>query len=133
MPEMVVEQEVCSLCGVEKRPGAAFCYHCGGALAEPPGSDPAIPIPQDVLLDENLDNSGVSKGRQSVNDVNAPVEAAPAVPPGEKRRPRRKKPTPKVVEVEWKEPESIGVGYIIWSIVLLLICVALVAVAMYIR
>ncbi|HMO81019.1 MAG TPA: zinc ribbon domain-containing protein [Pyrinomonadaceae bacterium] len=133
MPEMVVEKEVCGLCGVERRPGAAFCYHCGGDLAEPPGSDPAIPIPQEVLLDENLDNLGVSKGRPSANDKHASVEAAPAVLPGGKRRSRRKKPAPKSVEVEWKEPESIGVGYIVWSIVLLLLCAALVAVAMYIR
>ncbi len=127
MPEAVVEKEICGLCGVEKRPGAVYCYHCGGSLSDSgPLSAPPIPMPGDTPLIP----SDVSEPIQVPEALDEPEMPTPVA--GKQRR-RKRKFKPKVVEVEWREPDSIGISFIAWSSVLLLLCVLIVAAAMYLR
>jgi hypothetical protein len=134
MPEAVVEKEVCGLCGVERRPGAAFCYNCGGALVEDrPLNNAAIPKPEDIPLDGDFVGTSAPELPVSVTAGVSEGDIQQIATTKEKRRQRRKKVKTKVVEVEWKEPESQGIGFLVWTIIFLIVCVTLVAVAMYIR
>lgn len=36
MAEILLEKQVCELCGVDVRAGALFCYNCGGAVSALP-------------------------------------------------------------------------------------------------
>jgi predicted amidophosphoribosyltransferase len=36
MAEILVEKQICASCGANVRPGALFCYNCGGAVSSVP-------------------------------------------------------------------------------------------------
>lgn len=44
MAENLVKNLVCSKCGAEGRPGAAFCYACGGEIVESAGTQEPPPV-----------------------------------------------------------------------------------------
>ena len=47
MPESLTEAAVCQKCKADVRPGSAFCYNCGGRVAEDePEAAAAAPQPE---------------------------------------------------------------------------------------
>lgn len=132
MPEAVVEQEVCGLCGVEKRPEATFCYHCGTDLTVPePISEPAIPIPVGIPVDPSAEPEEMP--RSDAGDIEASLKPEQEIPVSVKRSRRVKKMKPRVIEVEWHQPDSIRSSFVILTVILLMICLAIIAVAMYLK
>lgn len=135
MPEIAVEDPVCSACGAEVRPGTAYCYNCGEAVA-----------PLDEL--EHVSEAG-NAAAENNGTVPTPAES-PLVKPDEtvtqtveERRPlktaaeirrRARAFERKPVEIVWEEhAKAPGILFVIVTVILALFAIAVVIAVVFIK
>ncbi len=73
MAETTVENRICISCGVEARPGALFCYNCGGAVSqetENGGEESTSDVwfQEDIIEKSEDDNSEPEKSEEKVEN-----------------------------------------------------------------
>lgn len=140
MAETLVENQVCNTCGVEIRPNAQFCYHCGAAVeedlsAENPNlttklSPESVQKPdlseveeENNLVEEPEEKKGNRRKRaakikvKSVNNGNEETKLKTAA----SLRNKTKRLEPKKVEIIWEEHENAPNLWFIGVAVLLLL------------
>lgn len=114
MAETIVQNQICTACGVDVRPNSMFCYNCGGAVFENAENETEnVNKYQTSLLDEKLIPKQTEKVEPEIeleSDKNpksktnlqeeAKLKTAAAM--------RRKAKTTqnKTTEIIWEEPES---------------------------
>ena len=113
MPNAAVKTPVCDICGVETREGSDFCYNCGGSLKQAAAPVPAPAAPAVVAP---------TNGSAIVDSKEQPRGAL-----------RRKKPVRGPVEIVWEPRSGVSIGYIIGSIILIVIAIVLFAVSIFLK
>lgn len=144
MAKTLVEKAVCEACGSDVREGSSFCYNCGEAVITGP-PPPAILKPDPGLLN--------GRGARATDKL---VFDDPEPAPIEAPRERLEKPPPvsadaeklrtasalkrktrvrskKTSEVEWVEPSTSSVGFIITAVLLAVFAGLMLLAAMYLR
>ncbi len=132
----------CEKCGVEVRTGSAFCYNCGAPVGGDNGtaaasnadrsgglSAPAIPMPAEPPPEIKVPPPADKPAKPRLDE--AKLEPAPPAPPVRKRG-RRPRPEPRLVEVVWEERGQ-SWGFIVGAIVLVSIALAIVLLAVYLK
>jgi len=114
MPNAAVKTPVCDICGVETREGSDFCYNCGGSLKQ---TVVAAPIPETPAVVPTTNGSAMADGKEQ------PLGAAR----------RRKNPARGPVEIVWEPRSGISIGYIVGSIILIVIAILLFAVSIFLK
>lgn len=122
MPKTAVEEAVCDICGVEVRDGSLFCYNCGGSVSilESIAPDP-IPAPSEPIIargDRQANGSTYDPAkRRADRSGNRKVRAANRQP----------------IEVVWEPTTGFSWPFVITSLVFVLISVAVILAAFYVR
>jgi hypothetical protein len=124
MPKTAVQTAVCDICGADVRDGSVFCYNCGGSLAKADEPEPIPPPAKPVVaVAEPVTNGAVTK-----------VEDDPAkrrVERSERRRVRASNREP--TEIVWEPRTGMSWVFVIVSIVFVIIVLAVVIAAVYVR
>ena len=145
MAEAQVENQVCNACGADVRPGALFCYSCGGSIA----SKIVVALKNkkyvgDAMLNDRLtDTNGDSaaKVEQPLIEKNAYVPTAepklnkePELKSAAAIRRQSKSYQPKRVEIIWEEHDNAPNGWFISvAIVLTLLVAGILYLAIYLK
>ncbi len=114
MPETAVKQPICDICGAEVRDGSLYCYNCGGSVSQA-GVDDAV--------ETRADGNGL------------PAKAYPDPPSRSDRQSsrRRRSTRGRSNEVVWEPRTGISTGFIVGSLIFVLIAVALLLIANYLK
>ncbi len=124
MPKTAVQTAVCDICGAEVRDGSAFCYNCGGSLTK--AAEPeTIPPPADPI---------VARAESPSNGSATKVDEAPAnrkADRSDRRKVRASNREP--VEIVWEPREGVSWAFVIASILFVIIALAVVIAAVYVR
>lgn len=119
----VVETEtvVCDLCGAEVRDGSLFCYNCGGSVSKDEEIEP-IPPPTEPI---------VAHATEPESDLVTKVD-----PPAVKRKAGRSKvraANRQPAEIVWEERQGISWGFVIATLVFVIVALGIVIAAFYLR
>lgn len=151
MAEIIVKNQICSICGADVRKGALFCYNCGGSVA------PEIIVPkaekvdnenQVVIKKDFTENGQKTSGKKLKNkpqNESALLEEIaekpipkPAVQPETKLksaaslRKKSKVIQKKKVEIVWEEYENApNVWFILAALLLTAFAVVVMWLALY--
>lgn len=147
MAETLVENRICDDCGADVRPGALFCYSCGGSVST-------------KNVDDNNQNEGVSEAwfRENISGENGNNNKTAAIivkTPSDKiaeignRKSgnqeqtklksaaslrRKAKTLPKKdVEIVWEEHEAPNIWFILVALLLTAFAGGIVYLAMYLK
>jgi len=145
MAETQVENQVCNACGADVRPGALFCYSCGGSLA--PKVVAVLKDKKnvgDATLHDRLSGTNgdrAAKIEQPVIEKNTYVpisepklNKAPELKSAAAIRRQSKIYQPKRVEIIWEEYDNAPNGWFIFiAIVLTLLAAGILYLAIYLR
>ena len=123
MAKTGVKTAVCDICGAEVRDGSAFCYNCGGSLTEPQHVDPTPQPTEPILVAEPVTNG--SAGQVDVFPANQKVERS------DRRKVRASKREP--AEIVWEPRQGVSWTFVIASIIFVIIALAVVSAAVYVR
>jgi len=114
MPKTAVETAVCNICGAEVREGSVFCYNCGGSVtkAEEPAATPAPIEPK-------------------ANGIAAPVGQRPTQRQADRHKVRAANRQP--TEIVWEPRNGVSWVFVIASLVFVILALAVVIAAFYLR
>ena len=116
MPKTAVQTAVCDICGAEVREGSVFCYNCGGSLIKSEVPNPIPPPAEPIIVAEPVTNGGVTKQKVERPD---------------RRRVRAANREP--AEIVWEPRTGVSWVFVITSIVFVIVALAIVIGAMYVR
>ena len=124
MPKTAVDTAVCDICGAEIRDGSQFCYNCGGSLSKTEEADPIPPPAEPIIaVTEPVTNGSVTK-------IEAPP-AKPATERSDRRRVRAANREP--AEIVWEPRDGVSWTFVIVSVVFVILALAIVIAAVYVR
>ena len=111
----MISEPICSACGTEVRDGSLFCYNCGGAVG-----------------DERTVLNGTSYAN---NGPGSPTKNGEVGFKGQKRVSRTavRKRSNEPVQVAWKRDENMGIGFLLVSVTIAILALALLAIAYYLH
>jgi hypothetical protein len=147
MAEILVEKQICASCGVEVRPGALFCYNCGGAISAVPdkieskngnGANGDFAkrknTTQTQLKDKKIEVSAQNEMRET--EINGEREL-PTKTKLESAAAMRRKPKTiqkKEVEIVWEEQENpSSIVLILTALLLAIFAAAVIILAMTLK
>ncbi len=147
MAETTVENRICQSCGVDVRPHALFCYHCGGSLTTPAAGidlgnrNGAAPLRQSL---PEAENGGQPKARTRALIIKKTVDnlISSPLPPAEEpklksaaaMRRKSKRIQPKRIEIIWEEHENAPNGWFVFAaITLTLFAAGILFLAIYLK
>lgn len=118
------------------RRDALFCYNCGAAVIQPQAE--AAAEPETVVPDAEPDRTDTVNAEETQEGAGDPVQKAAQV--SKQRRPltaamlRRKKASNRApVEIEWLPAEGETNLFLIVSLILSVIAIAIIAIALYLK
>ncbi len=123
MPKTAVQTAVCDICGAEVRDGSLFCYNCGGSLAKTEEPDPIPPPSEPIIAAEPLSNGSVTK----IEDATA--KRGTERPDRRRVRASNREPA----EIVWEPREGVSWTFVIVSVVFVILALAIVIAAVYVR
>jgi hypothetical protein len=113
----VIDNTSCPGCDADIRAGSDFCYNCGGKLKQ---QDAVVAAPSVMADDERI----LKNGPGVIDEMKS----------SQRRRPRAVRPSVREpVQVAWTREDDIGTSFILLSVAVAIICVALVGIAYYLR
>lgn len=124
MPKTAVKIAVCDICGADVREGSVFCYNCGGSLTKAAEPEP-IPPPAETI---------VARAEPTSNGLATKAGEVPAKPKGQasdRRKVRAWNREP--VEIVWEPRDDVSWIFVIASILFVIVALALVIAAVYVR
>lgn len=122
MPKTAVQTAVCDICGAEVREGSVFCYNCGGSLAKGEEPDPIPPPAEPMILAEPVTNGRATHGE---DPTKRRAERS------DRRRVRASNREP--AEIVWEPREGVSWAFVVTSLVFIIIALAVVIAAFYLR
>lgn len=142
MAEITVEKKMCAACGAEVRPGALFCYSCGGAISVSPekpfnqngkGAENSARKSASVNQFKEKNDDATTRLERRETPVEAKIEKSPLTPETKLKSAaamRRKPKTfqKKEVEIVWEEPQSPSSILLILTALLLAVFAAVVVI-----
>lgn len=121
MPKTAVQTAACDICGAEVRDGSIFCYNCGGSLTTAAEPEPIRSPPEPVVPDVESAANGLAT---RVDELPAKRKAEGSV---------RRKVNREPVEIVWEPREGVSWAFVVASIVVVIIALAVVVAAVYVR
>ena len=122
MADTTVSEAVCELCGAAIRDGSLFCYNCGNAVVAkaplPVEPEPTPEVP--VAVPTDID-SRVAPARRP------PLKSAASL------RSQRRASNRQPIEVTWEPRVETPKLFVVATIVLSLVALALLLIALYLR
>lgn len=114
MPDSAVKQLICDICGAEVRDGSLYCYNCGGSVSQAGVYS---------LVEPRAEDNGLS------------AKAYPDSPSRSDRQSsrRRRSTRGRSNEVVWEPKTGISIGFIVGSLIFVLIAVVLLLIANYLK
>ena len=111
----MISEQICCACGTEVRDGSLFCYNCGGAVG-----------------DEKTVLEGTSYAN---NGPGSPTKNGDAGIKGRNRSSRNalRKRSNEPVQVTWKRDEKAGIGFLLVSVIIAILSLALLGIAYYLH
>ena len=118
MAEITVDKQICPSCGAGVRPGALFCYNCGGAIPVVPekfenkngnGFDGNASKRKNVLPTQVKEKKPVGEPIAEIGETTTDKPELPAQPKLKTAAAMRRKPKAfqkKEVEIVWEEQEN---------------------------
>jgi hypothetical protein len=120
MPKTAVQTAVCDICGAEVRDGSVFCYNCGGTLTKAQEPDPIPPPAEPILaVTEPVSNGSATKTEEG------PIKRS------DRRKVRASNREP--AEIVWEPRQGISWTFVIASVLFVIIALAVVIAAVYVR
>ena len=123
MPKTVAVEIVCDICGAEVRDGSVFCYNCGGSVSKD-GEVDAIPPPDEPIVahSEEPDNGLVTK-------VDSPAKRRADRADRRKVRAANRQP----VEIVWEPRQGVSWGFVVATLFIAIVVLAIVIAAFYLQ
>ena len=159
MAETLVENRVCGACGVDVRPGALFCYNCGGSVSPKVGfenynkkddvgesrlsEDVAVDSTnhnkvklEELIIEKSVENNA-AKPFETIDEKFAEkksIQEQAKLTSAANLRRQSKNLQRKKVEIVWEEPEATpNLWFIIVAIVLTLFAAIIIYFALHLR
>ena len=118
MPESLTEAAVCQKCKADVRPGSAFCYNCGGRVAEDePESSAAAPQPETRQPAPGTKVTQPAPGLRTARDIRRREKTF-------ERKPR---------EVSWEPAAGSDIQLIIFAAAVLAFTIVVIGLALYLK
>lgn len=118
MSQTAVKELICDVCGAEVRDGSLFCYNCGSAVAEPVEQSEIQAEQQSSKLQSN--GAPVGKDKDLVNPT-----------PTGRVRPRKR--LVQTREVVWAERDGVSLGFVVTTVILVLLSAVILIAGFYFR
>ena len=122
MPKTAVKEAVCNICGAEVRDASLFCYNCGGSVSKVDDEPASIPAPTDPIVRTDAEPDNGSAAYEPAKRRSEQVD---------KRRVRAANRQP--VEIVWQPRAGISLPFVITSLVVVVLALAIIAAALYFR
>lgn len=125
MSQTAVKELICDVCGAEVRDGSMFCYNCGSSVTEKVELI-EIQKPSDELppSDTHLNGNLVVKTEDKEAILPKPTTAGSARP---RKRPVQNR------EVVWAERDGISLGFVVTTVILVLLSAVILIAGFYFR
>lgn len=125
MSQTAVKELICDVCGAEVRDGSLFCYNCGTSVTE---KVEVLQEPTDDLPTSDTHSNGNLVVKEKVEEV----EVLPKREPSAGRVRPRKRPIQNR-EVVWAERDGMSLGFIVTTVILVLLTAVILIAGFYFR
>lgn len=144
MVDVLAEEEVCRKCGADIREGSQFCYNCGRSLTSDPDAGEVVERSIDGLSEQPIAKPIIDPTPETTHrpDAHAAEKGSKTARPPRKAeqlesaaaiKRRRRTASEKPVDVVWEQPARISKGFVVATVIFLLIALVIIYLAVYLK
>ena len=121
MAQTAVKEVICDVCGAEVRDGSLFCYNCGASVTGPVAQS-EVQTPEPEPRSSERSSNGTPIGEE--NNLAKPT-------PSGRVRPRKRPVQNR--EIVWAERDGMSLGFVVTTVVLVLLSAVILIAGFYFR